>query len=174
MDERNWTDQPLMAADTIDGNGVRVARQDTGCQSLISGDLETALALLAPGASMLGFAQTPKTSDHAIRIARDQALLITAAPPMSEAGWNAKGFAFSPAGGRFACLSLIGPNALDLLAHGTNSAPPTGSPSAALRFAGTSALVTGNSDGLNLWIERGHLTFVTGFLQRVAETMDGV
>ncbi len=174
MDERDWTDRPLTATETINTNGIRVAPQETGYQSLISGDLEAALALLAPGASMLGFAQTPETSDHAIRIARDQALLITAAPPVSEAGWNADGFAFSPAGGRFACLSLTGPSALELLAHGLNSPPPKGSPSAALRFAGASALVTGTSDGLRLWVERGHLTFVTGFLMQVAETMDGV
>ncbi|MDJ0822854.1 MAG: hypothetical protein QNJ09_13725 [Paracoccaceae bacterium] len=169
MDERIWTDRPLAVGTTIELPGCRVTRVEVGCQSLLSGDLQAGLDILAPDAEMLGFADTPGTADHAIRIARDQALLVTAKPMESQPGWHPQGFALSPAGGRYACLSLIGPNAAELLAHGLTSAPPWDSPSAAVNFAGVPALVTGTSNGLTLWVESAYLTYVTSFMAQIAE-----
>ncbi len=167
MEERDWTDRPLAWDAVIATPTCRVTRQQSGYQSLVSGDLAAGLTVLAPGAAMIGFAETPAGADYAIRIARDRALLVTQSPPAREAGWQAEGVALSPAGECYACLALSGTGAMALLAQGLTSAPPTGSPSAALRFAGLTVLVTGAPHGCLLWVDPASLSYVTGFLSRL-------
>lgn len=169
MDDRDWTDRPLAPGASIDAAGVRVTRGTAGAQYLISGNLDAALAALAPEAARLGFAQVAGTGDIAIRIARDRALLVTLAPVNRDGGWQAEGFALSPAGGLYVPLALQGEGAAGLLAQMLASAPPHGSPSAMVHVLGRPGLVTGRPDGLTLWIEPGHLAFVTEFF-RQAET----
>lgn len=167
MDERQWTDRPLSPGELIKGPDWDVRLVEVGVQSLISGDLDAALAFLAPGVPVLGLAEGPAPGDHAIRIARDHALLITSAPPGATPGWLGDGFAFSAAGDRYACLALEGPGARHLLAHGLASPLPMASPSAAIGFAGITALLTAAPAGLFLWVERARLTEVSGALARV-------
>lgn len=168
MDERIWTDRPLQVGAQMDVAGCRVTRAPFGVQTLISGDLTAALERLAPAAPLLGFGQAPDGPDFALRIGRDQALLVTAEPVPVAAGWHGAGFAVSPAGAAYAPLCLRGAGAADLLAHGLNSAPPWASPSAATLFCGHPALVSGVPDGLVLWVEQGALTAVRTFLSACA------
>ena len=49
-------------------------------QTLISGDLDAAIAGLAPGAPILGLYALAPESAHALRIGRTSALLVTPAP----------------------------------------------------------------------------------------------
>lgn len=173
MDERDWTDRPLAEGETLEAPGVSVTRVVPGVQTLVSGDLEAAIGVLAPGARMLGFADVPDSPDLVLRIARDRALLVTALPVPRTPGWQSEGFALSAAGGLYACLSLRGPGAEALLSQALTGPAPHGSPSAALRFAGTTALVTGLADGLSLWVEQGHLALVTGVLRQAGDTRPG-
>ncbi len=169
MDDSVWTDRPLAPGASIDVAGVRVTRAAEGVQYLISGDLDAAVAALSPGAARPGFGEVAGKGDIAIRIARDRALLVTAAPVARDAGWQAEGFALSPAGGLYVALALQGDGAAGLLAQMLASAPPWGSPSAMVPVLGRSALVTGRPDGLTLWVERGHLTFITGFIAQAGD-----
>ena len=63
-------DRPRLTARRLDGLG----------QTLISGDLNAAVASLAPGAPMLGLYALAPAGAHALRIGRTSALLITPAP----------------------------------------------------------------------------------------------
>jgi hypothetical protein len=166
MDERDWTDRPLAEGARLSGPGCSVTRVGPGVLHAVSGDLEAALAALAPGAAMLGFGETPGTADFALRVGRDHALLVTGSAIDAPAGWDARGFALSAAGGAYARLDLVGPAARDLLASGLASAPPWGSPSASVQAFGARALVSGRPEGLTLWVERGALTACNGLLSR--------
>lgn len=166
MDERLWTDRALEVGGAWAVPGCRIARPPARCQTLISGDLPAALAALSVEGPCLGFAEAPAGADHAICIGQDQALVITQARPTLSAGWHAPGFALTEAGGAFQALSLTGPDAFDVLAHGLAAPPPAGSPSAALLFAGVRALVTGDADALSLWVQSADLPYVTSFLAR--------
>lgn len=164
MDERDWTDRPLEIGARIETPDCTVTRREVGELSLISGDLRAALAVLAPQAALLGFGETPEGPDFALRIGRDQALLVTNAALPVAAGWHAGGFALSPAGQGLARLDLTGPGAADLLAHGLAAPAPWTSPSAAILFCGHRVLVSGLPDGLSLWVEQGRLTSCCSFL----------
>ncbi len=56
-------------------------------QTLVSGDLEAAIKALASGAPLLGLYELAPKGRHALRIARDRALLVTPAPLAAEDGF---------------------------------------------------------------------------------------
>ncbi|WP_425039513.1 hypothetical protein [Primorskyibacter sp. S187A] len=171
MDERIWTDTPLQEGERLAKPDCEITRVATGHQSLISGQLDAALRLLAPDIPEAGFGGRADPAETAIRIARDRMLLVTRAPLPQPAGWHAAGFAVSRAGALYAPLRFSGTCAWDMLAHGLISPPPHGSRSAALHVAGISALVTGpaegRADGLTLWVPQAHLTYLTSFLRQL-------
>lgn len=169
MDERRWTDRPLAPGESIETPGCVVTRREPGVLNLVSGNLDAALGILAPNAARLGFAETPGTSDFALRIGRDHALLVTSKAPRLAPGWHEQGFSLSAAGDFYACLTLVGPSAPDLLAHGLAAPPPWGSPSAAVQFCGVRSFVSGVPGGLALWLEAGFLTYCSSFLARCTQ-----
>src|SRR5260370_17299775 len=71
-------DKPRLHARAVSGLG----------QTLISGDLEAAIAALAPGAPMLGLYAFAPDGAHALRIARDSALLLTPSTLGADQGWR--------------------------------------------------------------------------------------
>ena len=71
-------DRPRLTARRLGGLG----------QTLISGDLDAAIAGLAPGAPMLGLYALAPESAHALRIGRTSALLVTPAPVSVADGWR--------------------------------------------------------------------------------------
>lgn len=170
-DERDWTDRPLGPDAALDLGGATLRREAPAGLSLVSGDLTAAQAALCPQAPMLGLAEpAPQDAAHGIRIGPDRALLVLPAPASLGDGWHAAGFAHSRADGLYVVLALTGPEAPARLSAGLASPLPAASPSAAIRFAGTTALLTGLPDnaGLRLWVEAAHLTYITGFFQAAA------
>lgn len=165
MDERNWTDRPLGLGEALELEACRVERHAVPFLSLVSGDLDAALAAIAPGARLIGLGERPGDDTFGIRIARDHAALVTTGAPEIGDGWHDGGFALSRADDRFALLSLTGTGAATRLATGLASPLPERSPSAAIRFAGRTVMLTGCDGGFGLWVELGELTYVTGFLR---------
>lgn len=164
MDERDWTDRPLAeGGPALTGDGIVIRRTAPGAMALISGDLDAALAALAPGAAMVGIGGASDMRPVALRIARDRALLLTDTAT-SVAGWCDPGYAVSPADGLYACLAITGPGARDLIAEGTSVDPGGASPSAAVLFAGCPCLLSGTEGGWRLWVETPMLTYMTGWL----------
>ena len=154
MRERNWAparapegaliDRPRLAVRAVEGRG----------QALISGDLDAAMAALAPGAPMLGLYALAPAGPHALRIARDRALLVTPAPLGAADGWRDRAGArprSTTAGSR---VDVEGPDAPLALMQGTSADLAAGSPSAALRFAGLPCLLARTEAGFRLHVER--------------------
>src|ERR1700675_1465561 len=88
MREMDWPPARGGAGLLIDRPRLAGRRLHAPGQTLISGNLEAAIAALAPGAPMLGLYALPPSSAHALLIARTSALLITPAPPDAADGWR--------------------------------------------------------------------------------------
>ena len=80
MREMEWPPARGNAGLLIDRPRLTARRRGGLGQILISGDLDAAIAGLAPGAPLLGLYALAPESAHALRIGRTSALLITPAP----------------------------------------------------------------------------------------------
>jgi hypothetical protein len=135
-------DRPRLHARALDGLG----------QTLISGDVETAVAALAPGAAMLGlYALTPKCA-HALRIGRSSALLLTPAPLAVADGWR-DGWCATSVDDGWEAVEVLGADAPQALAEGTSADLAANSPSAAIVFFGLHALLARTASGFRLHLE---------------------
>jgi hypothetical protein len=136
-------DRPRLKASALSGRG----------HTLISGDLDAAITVLAPGAPMLGlYALAPETA-HALRIARAGALLVTRAPIDPPEGWRG-GWCATALDDGWTAIDVSGPDAALALAQGTSADLKTGSASVSVLFAGFRCLLSRTPDGFRLYVER--------------------
>lgn len=150
MRERDWTNPAPAAGDVIEAGSLSIRCLDTGGAAVVSGDLDAALAALAPGAPMIGLlSELPVTGAFALRIARDRMLLCTPAPLMAAPGWHGT-YALSRADDLYRPVAITG-DSDGLLLAGCMSAEP-GSPSAMTLFAGKPCLVARAGDGVRVWV----------------------
>ncbi len=159
MKERDWTDRALAEGETMSAAGLTIHRAPATPSCLISGDLEAAIAALAPGARSIGLFQD-RPPIAAIRIARDRALLVGAT---GEPGWR-DGYAISPATGLYTCFRISGADVMDALAEGTGADLTASSPAASLQFAGITCLLTRQDKMAELWVEAAMATYMTTWL----------
>ena len=156
MREMNWpparrrvgllVDRPRLRARALRGRG----------QAMISGDLDAAISALAPGAPMLGLYALAPDGPHALRIARDNALLVTPAPLGAGEGWRENWCATGLDDG-WAAIDVAGPDAPLALAQGTSADLAAHSASAAVVFAGLRCLLGRTADGFRLHVEASWL-----------------
>ncbi|MCU4655241.1 hypothetical protein N8I71_20555 [Roseibacterium sp. SDUM158016] len=170
MDKRDWTGMTPAPGDRIEAEGLCITCLAPEGATLVSGDLDAAIAHLAPGRPMLGLlGPLPEQGGFALRIARDRALLCTASP-LGVEGWR-EGFAASAADDLYLALSVAGPRA-GVLRSACLSAE-AGSPSAAALCVGTVALVAGEADGAGwrLWVPGPEAAAVWHRLGRLAVSL---
>lgn len=132
---------------------------------MISGDLAAAracYALPAPGGLLSH--QTGET--YALRLSRDRMLIIGHDLPEAEAGWDGQA-ALTPMPGAYAIVALDGPAVPDLLARSTAVDLDRESPSAAIGFAGITALLCRHDTGTRLHVERGLAPYLIGWVRSV-------
>jgi hypothetical protein len=152
MREMNWPparraegtliDRPCLQARALSGRG----------SAMISGDLDAAIAALAPGAPILGLYALAPEGAHALRIARDRALLVTPASLGAADGWR-EGWCATSVDDGWAAVDVAGPDAPLALAQGTSADLAGGSPSAAVLFAGLRCLLVRTEAGFRLHVE---------------------
>jgi len=163
MRERDWAparrpsgvlvDKPRLAARAVEGLG----------RTLISGDLEAAVAALMPGAPTLGLYALAPAGAHGLRIARDRALLVTLAPLDAADGWR-DGFCATPVDDGWATVDVAGADAPLALMQGTSADLDGGSPSAAVLFAGLRCLLSRTEGGFRLHVEAPWLEALLAWL----------
>ena len=153
MRETNWAPARPVGGTLVARPGF-TARAATGLgRTLVSGDIEAAIEAIAPGAPVLGlYALTPRAG-HALRIARDRALLVTPAPLAAEDGWR-DGFCATTVDDGWAAIDVEGPDARLVLMQGTSADVEAPCPSAAVLFAGFRALLGRTDAGFRLHVER--------------------
>ena len=150
MSERDWTTRTPEPGETIEAEGLTIRCEQPGGATLLSGDLDAAIAELAPGARVVGLLGELPALPHALRIARDRALLCTDAP-LDIVGWHGT-YASSSADDLFVELTITGRRAPEI--QSACMSAEAGSPSAATLFSGHGALVAAVPGGLSLRVQR--------------------
>ena len=135
-------------------------------QTLISGDLEAAVAALAPGAPALGLYALKPEGAHALRIGRASALLVTPTPLIVADGWR-DGWCATAVDDGWAAIDVSGADAPQALAQGTSADLATGSPSAAVVFFGLRGLLARTAEGFRIHVE-------TPWLETLLTWLNGV
>lgn len=150
MGEREWRNPAPAAGDRIEAKGLMVKCLPPGGAALISGDLQAAIAALAPGAVMIGLLdEMPGQGGFALRIARDRALLCTVQPLDAAPGWQG-GYALSPADDLHTSIEITG-DAEGMFLRSCLSAR-AGSPSAMTLFAEKPCLVARRAGAVRVWV----------------------
>jgi hypothetical protein len=140
--EGTLLDRPRLQARALTGRG----------HTLISGDLDAAIAALAPGAPLLGLYAPVPAGGHALRIGRDRALLVTPAPLGAPDGWR-DGWCATSVDDGWAAIDVEGFDAPSALTQGTSADFAAGSASAAVLFAGSRCLLVRTDAGFRLHVE---------------------
>ncbi len=156
MRETAWAPARRGTGTLIDRPRIRASALAGRGHILISGDLGAAIAALAPDAPLVGLYAPAPAGAHALRIARDRALLVTPAPLWAADGWR-EGFCATAVDDGWAAIDVDGPDAPSALAQGTSADLAAGSPSAALLFAGFRCLLLRTDAGFRLHVEASWL-----------------
>ena len=161
-----WTPVPDWSAARIERGTWSARPAAAPFAALIGGDIAAAIAALAPEAPEIGLWQVADTPRHLIRIARDKALLVAAAPIDIAFGWNAGGWSATPADSMNRLFDLSGPETRRVLAEATAADLELGSRSAAILFAGVPALLYRSAvDVARLAVETGFAPYVWRWLE---------
>jgi len=166
MDERAWTNRTPSPGDRIEGRSAVATCLAPGGAVMISGDLEAALAALAPGAPFIGLGASIPDGPFALRIARDRALIVTDAPLALTPGWHGS-YAATPADDLYLRLAVAGEEAETVAAAGTGAPLDASSPSAMVLFAGTPCLVARANGAIMIWVERSDAAYLWSFIARL-------
>ena len=135
-------DRPRLTARRLGGLG----------QTLISGDLDAAVAGLAPAAPMLGLYALLPAGAHALRIGRTTALLVTPAPLAVADGWR-DGWCATGVDDGWAGVEVSGEDAAQALMQATSADLASGSPSAAVLVFGLRGLLARTPSGFRVHVE---------------------
>ena len=163
MREMEWPAARGGAELLIDRQRLIVRRLGGLGQTLISGDLDAAIADLAPGAPMLGLYALPPENAHTLRIGRTSALLITPAPLDAADGWR-DGWCASSVDDAWAAVEVSGEDAAQALMQATSADLAWGSPSAAAMIFGLRGLLARTPSGFRVHVEAPWLETLLGWL----------
>lgn len=161
-----WPAAPDWASATLEGAGVAVRSVAGLHQMLVGGDLDAwnaASGLSGPGVGALALA---KGRAWQARIARDRLLAVSTRPFAVEPGWHGEGFAATRMDAALHVFEIEGEGLGGILARATTLDPAGKSPSAALLFAGVSAVAYrhGAADRLRVHVDRGLAAYLWEWL----------
>jgi hypothetical protein len=166
MREMEWPPARGGAGVLIDRQRLNARRRGEIGQTLISGDLDGAIAGLAPGAPILGLYALAPESAHALRIGRASALLVTPAPLAVVDGWRESWCATS-VDDAWAAVEVSGADAAQALMQATSADLASGSPSAAVLVFGLRGLLAKTPSGFRVHVE-------SPWLETLLTWLDGV
>jgi hypothetical protein len=170
MREMEWPPARGGAGLLIDRQRLNARRIGGLGQTLISGDLDAAVAALAPGAPMLGLYALAPESAHALRIARTSALLVTPAPLSVLEGWLdgwLDGWCATSVDDGWAAVEISGADAAQALLQATSADIASGSPSAAAMIFGLRGLLARTPYGFRVHLESPWLETLLAWLDGV-------
>jgi hypothetical protein len=166
MREMEWPAARGGAELLIDRQRLIVRRLGGLGQTLISGDLDAAIADLAPGAPMLGLYALLPENAHALRIGRTSALLVTPAPIGAADGWR-DGWCATSVDDGWAAVEVLGEDAAQALMQATSTDLASGSASAAILVFGLRGLLVRISSGFRVHVEAPWLETLLTWLEGV-------
>jgi hypothetical protein len=157
MREMEWPPARGRAELLIDRQRLNARRLGGLGQTLISGNLDAAIAEIAPGAPMLDLFGFAPENAHALRIGRASALLVTPAPLSVVDGWR-DGWCATSVDDAWAVVDVSGADAPRALMQATSADLAAGSPSAAVFVFGLHGLLARTPSGFRVhvgapWLE---------------------
>lgn len=166
-----WSVAPDWQSAVITAPGLLVRAISGLDQLLVSGDLEAwarASGTAGTGAGAFGTAQGER---YAARLARDRLLVVSNTPVAITTGWHAEGFAVTAISAGLQVFEVEG-SALDaFIARGTTLDPKQESASAALSFAGISAVVYRHQGRLRIHVDRGLAAYLWTWMDTAASNI---
>jgi sarcosine oxidase, subunit gamma len=166
MREMQWAPARGAAGLLIDRQRLTARRLGDLGQTLISGDLDAAIAELAPGAPTLGLYAIAAEGTHALRIGRASALLVTPAPLVAVDGWR-DGWCATSVDDAWAAVEVSGEDASKALMQATSADLASGSPSAGAMIFGMRGLLARMPSGFRVHVE-------SPWLETLLTWLDGV
>ncbi len=161
----HMTKRRAKAAALLSFPGPGMGVNPDSCHQML--DKSLALAALVPGAAVLGCGAPAPEGPHAIRVARDRAILVTPASLSVQPGWHGS-YALSLADDLFAAIILSGPRAEEIASACTATPLDGSSPSATTLFAGVGALVTRAGETLVIRVQTPDAAYLWSCLHRLA------
>jgi len=171
MREMDWPPRLPLSSAIVERPDLHIAPLPPAGATLISGDLDAAVASLAVTAPRIGLGDTVGDPPFLLVIARDRACLISQFPLDVEPGWDPRGFAITPADDAWVFFEIAGTCAGEVVGEGCAAALGCGSPSTATMFAGHFALLTRRADGFLLGVGASDAEAVARWLLAVAEDL---
>jgi hypothetical protein len=166
MRETQWPAARGRAGLLIDRPRLQARAQDGLGQTLVSGNVEAAVAALAPGAPTLGLYALAPDGAHALRIGRASALLVTPSAISAPDGWR-DGWCATSVDDGWAAVEVSGADAPQALMQATSADLAAGSPSAAILVFGLRGLVAQTKAGFRLHVEAPWLETLLAWLDGV-------
>jgi hypothetical protein len=166
MREMEWPPARGGAGLLIDRQRLNARRLGGLGQTLISGDLDAAIAKIAPGAPMLGLFGFAPESALALRIGGASALLITPAPLAVVDGWR-DGWCATSVDDAWAAVEISGADAAQALMQATSADLASDSPSTAVLVFGLRGLLARTSSGFRVHVESPWLETLLAWLDGV-------
>jgi sarcosine oxidase gamma subunit len=163
-----WSVAPGWQSAVITAPGLVVRAIPGLNQLLVSGDLDAWARVSGVKADGVGALGTAQGNRYAVRLARDRLLVVSKSPFAVATGWHADGFAVTAISAGLQVFEVEG-TALDaLIARGTTFDPKQASASAALSFAGISAIVYRHDGKLRIHVDRGLAAYLWTWMATAA------
>jgi len=163
-----WSVAPDWRNATIEVPGLKIGAVAGLHQRLVSGDLATWAEASGFDGTAVGAFGPAEGIRYSVRLARDRLLVVSNTPLAIAAGWHAEGFAVTEISAGLQVFEVEG-SALDaLIARGTTFDPKQPSASAALAFAGISAIVYRHESKLRIHVDRGLAAYLWMWMEQAA------
>ncbi|TPL84238.1 hypothetical protein [Mesorhizobium sp. B2-3-12] len=163
-----WSAAPDWQSATINAPGFVMSAVLGLDQLLVSGDLDPWARLSGMEGTGVGAFGAAQGDRYAARLARDRLLVVSNAPLAIAAGWHAEGFAVTAISAGLQVFEAEGPALDAFIARGTTLDPRQSSASAALSFAGISAIVYRHDGKLRIHVDRGLAAYLWTWMEQAA------
>ncbi|TPM36117.1 hypothetical protein [Mesorhizobium sp. B2-3-4] len=163
-----WSIAPDWSSATVSAPGLAVRAVSDLDQSLVGGDLDAWARVSTMKADGVGAFGAAKGDRYAARLARDRLLVVSNTPLAVAAGWHEDGFAVTKLSAGLQVFEAEGPALDAFIARGTTLDPSQPSASAALSFAGVSAIVYRHENRLRIHVDRGLAAYLWTWMEQAA------
>ncbi|QKD00306.1 sarcosine oxidase subunit gamma family protein [Mesorhizobium loti] len=163
-----WSVAPDWQNATIDVPGLKIGSIPGLHQRLVSGDLAALAEASGFDGTAVGAFGPAEGIRYTVRLARDRLLAVSTTPIGMATGWFPQEFAVTEISAGLQVFEVEG-SALDaFIARGTTLDPGQPSASAALSFAGVSAIVYRHEDRLRIHVDRGLAAYLWMWMEQAA------
>lgn len=163
-----WSVAPDLQNATIEVPGLKIGSIPGLHQFLVSGDLTAWAEASGFDGTAVGAFGLAEGIRYPVRLARDRLLAVSTTPIGMATGWFPQGFAVTEISAGLQVFAVEG-SALDaFITRGTTLDPRQPGASAALSFAGISAIVYRREDRLRIHVDRGLAAYLWTWMEQAA------